>query len=69
MLAIIVVLVSLATTQAAVDGLARTPPMGWRDWNFFQGNITQDIMIRNMEVRIHARLFVAGFWIHACCYI
>ena len=59
---VVVVMLSLATVQAAVDGLARTPPMGWRNWNFFQGNITQDIMIGNMEVRIqyvYAHLFVS----------
>jgi hypothetical protein len=26
------------------NGVARTPPMGWRNWNFFGGAITQDIM-------------------------
>ena len=61
----VVVMLSLGTVQGAIDGLARTPPMGWRNWNFFQGNITQDIMIRNMEVRmqylrlVHSHLFVS----------
>lgn len=26
------------------NGRARTPPQGWRDWNQYQGAISQDIM-------------------------
>ena len=50
---IIVLLFFLVGAKAAIDGLAMTPPMGWRNWNFFQGNITQEIMIRNMEARVN----------------
>lgn len=53
----IVLLSFLVGAKAAIDGLAMTPPMGWRNWNFFQGNITQDIMIRNMEARVNARVY------------
>lgn len=41
-------------SQALNDGLARTPPMGWRSWNLFGKNVTQDIMtaiIRGMADR------------------
>ncbi|GBG33929.1 Alpha-galactosidase [Hondaea fermentalgiana] len=35
----------LTRAQAAEDGLARTPPMGWRSWNAYQGRVNQDIII------------------------
>ena len=38
----------MQTTHASEDGQARTPPMGWRNWNFFQGAITQALMEENM---------------------
>ena len=31
------------------DGLAPTPPMGWRDWNFYRGRITQAAVEGNMR--------------------
>ena len=30
--------------RACMRAQGRTPPMGWRNWNFFQGAITQQIM-------------------------
>eukprot|EP00440_Ansanella_granifera_P071257 gb/GFBE01077339.1/.p1 GENE.gb/GFBE01077339.1/~~gb/GFBE01077339.1/.p1 ORF type:complete len:440 (+),score=80.99 gb/GFBE01077339.1/:1-1320(+) len=35
---------------AALDnGLALTPPMGWRSWNYFKGNIDQITMLAQVE--------------------
>jgi alpha-galactosidase len=35
---------ALVHTAALDDGLALTPPRGWRSWNFFKANITQAAM-------------------------
>mmetsp|Transcript_42432 Transcript_42432/g.99839 ORF Transcript_42432/g.99839 Transcript_42432/m.99839 type:complete len:180 (-) Transcript_42432:958-1497(-) len=34
----------VVVTHASDNGRARTPPMGWRDWNQFQCNIDQGMM-------------------------
>ena len=34
-------LLVLGAALGAENGRARTPPQGWRDWNQFQGDITQ----------------------------
>ena len=31
------------------DGLARTPPMGWRSWNLYALNVDQKLMERVMD--------------------
>ena len=38
----------IALASAADDGVAITPPMGWRDWNEYGGDINQEIMISTM---------------------
>ncbi len=37
---------------AAMDGLALTPPQGWRDWNEFQCKITQAQMEQTMDLMV-----------------
>ena len=44
-------LIEESTTGAA----ASTPPMGWRNWNFFQGNITQTIMENQMSAMANTK--------------
>ena len=39
----------LGCTNAAEDGLALSPPMGWRDWNQYQCKINQQIMMATMD--------------------
>jgi len=34
--------------RALNDGLARTPPMGWRSWNTFGANVDQQLMEETM---------------------
>ena len=36
----------LATSLAADDGGALTPPRGWRSWNQFNGAVTQEDIVR-----------------------
>ena len=43
----------LATcVNAANDGLALTPPLGWRDWNEDQCKITQALMQQTMDLMV-----------------
>ena len=42
------------------NGVARTPPMGWRNWNFFQGAITQEIMETQMKAMTTPFLPIVG---------
>jgi len=44
MLAVLFASSLAATASAAYDGIAATPPMGWRNWNAFQGHIDQATM-------------------------
>mmetsp|Transcript_19909 Transcript_19909/g.39077 ORF Transcript_19909/g.39077 Transcript_19909/m.39077 type:complete len:454 (-) Transcript_19909:128-1489(-) len=37
---------SLDMIEAAEDGLARTPPMGWRSWNAYHDKVSQDIIVK-----------------------
>ena len=40
----------IACSNAADDGLALTPPQGWRDWNEDQCGINQQIMMATMDL-------------------
>lgn len=42
------------------DGQARTPPMGWRNWNQFQGDITQALIERQMVAMAERSREVVG---------
>lgn len=42
----------IALVSALDDGLARTPPMGWRNWNAFMQDISQDILERTMDAMV-----------------
>ena len=55
------------------NGVARTPPMGWRNWNFFAGSITQELMERQFKamtvsaplcVRVRVRVRVRRVFAH-----
>ena len=41
---------SLVTTVKSIDnGYGLTPPMGWRSWNYYHGNINQSLMETTMD--------------------
>lgn len=42
-------LASLQSASSAKDGLALTPPRGWRDWNQWQGDIDMTIMMSTID--------------------
>jgi len=57
---IAVALALLSGIHALDDGLARTPPMGWRSWNLFQDDIDQARMQRIMHAVAEPRVTPAG---------
>jgi alpha-galactosidase len=40
----VAILVCICGAAALDNGLARSPPMGWRSWNAYGSNIHQDLM-------------------------
>ena len=40
----------LVAIAALDDGLARTPPMGWRSWEAFYGRVDERVMLATMDV-------------------
>jgi len=42
------------------NGLAKTPPLGWRSWNAFGNRITQDMMLQAAEALVAKNRTVAG---------
>ena len=50
----------LVGPASAIDnGLGRTPPMGWRSWNCYGGNVNQSKMTATMD-RMAARTRTVG---------
>lgn len=45
-------LLLLEGALALDDGLARTPPMGWRSWNTFGGDVDQQLMEDTMDLLV-----------------
>jgi hypothetical protein len=35
--------------SALQDGLASSPPMGWRSWNLYGTNVNQDLLLKIMR--------------------
>ena len=54
-------LAAVASSAAGLDnGLAITPPMGWRSWNLFGPNVNQALMERIMEGMVSKKRRVDG---------
>jgi len=54
------VLALLQAVWALDNGLALTPPMGWRSWNCFGGNVKQSQMEKIMEAMASRKRMVNG---------
>ena len=50
----------IAFTLSKEDGLARTPPRGWRSWNTFGSNVTQAKMEAIMDAMVRRDRSVDG---------
>lgn len=47
--------IALPLSNAIDNGLGRTPPMGWRSWNLYGGDVNQELLQGIMDgmVLIH----------------
>ncbi|GAA2559302.1 ricin-type beta-trefoil lectin domain protein [Winogradskya consettensis] len=46
---------------AVGNGLARTPPMGWNDWNAFGCDVTQALVEQTADVMVSSGMAAAGY--------
>jgi alpha-galactosidase len=54
-------LISRGSTSAPEEGRARTPPMGWNDWNSFGCDITQQDVMDTADLFVSTGLRDAGY--------
>ena len=54
-------LLTISSALAADDGLATTPPRGWRSWNALRLDISQDIIARQLAELDASGLLAAGY--------
>lgn len=57
-------LILLRSTLALDNGEAPTPPMGWRSWNQFHGDITSSLMEEQFDALVSSGLAALGY-VHA----
>ena len=50
----------LGSAAALNDGVARKPPMGWRSWNAYFGEVSQQKMQQVMEEMVSKKRLVDG---------
>jgi alpha-galactosidase len=43
------------------NGLARTPPMGWNDWNSFGCNVTEQLVEQTADIMVSSGMKAAGY--------
>ena len=44
-----------AGTASAAPSDARSPPMGWRSWNLFEGDVSQALLLQQVEGLVRVR--------------
>ena len=52
--------VYVGEVESLENGLARTPPMGWRSWNLFGDDVSQDFMMNQMDGLTRRNRLVEG---------
>jgi alpha-galactosidase len=57
----LLVLGTAPRAQALDNGLARTPPMGWNDWNAFGCNVTEQLVEQTADYLVSSGLKDAGY--------
>ncbi len=57
----LLVLRAAPPAQALDNGLARTPPMGWNDWNAFGCNVTEQLVEQTADYLVSSGLKGAGY--------
>jgi alpha-galactosidase len=61
LLAAILILASLALSQAPAPTLAPTPPMGWNSWNKFACNVSEDLIRQMADAMVASGMKDAGY--------
>ncbi|MFG1651610.1 glycoside hydrolase family 27 protein [Micromonospora sp. NPDC049275] len=56
-----VVLTTTAPAQALENGLARTPQMGWNDWNSFGCNVNESLIRQTADTLVSSGMAAAGY--------
>ncbi|MEU1590706.1 ricin-type beta-trefoil lectin domain protein [Micromonospora sp. NPDC005710] len=59
--AVPVVLAIAAPAQALDNGLARTPQMGWNDWNSFGCNVNDSLIRQTADTMVSSGMAAAGY--------
>src|SRR6266699_3926847 len=57
----LLVLRAAPPAQALDNGLARTPPMGWNDWNAFGCNVDEQLIKQTADYFVSSGLKDAGY--------
>jgi len=50
-----------APADALNNGLARTPPMGWNDWNAFGCNVSEALVKQTADIMVSSGMKAAGY--------
>src|SRR2546423_170470 len=57
----VVALTTAAPAAALNNGLARTPPMGWNDWNSFGCNVSEQLVEQTADIIVNSGMKAAGY--------
>jgi alpha-galactosidase len=57
----VIALSDAAPAAALDDGLARTPPMGWNDWNSFGCNVNEQLVEQTADTIVNSGMKAAGY--------
>src|SRR5256886_5426072 len=57
----VVALATAAPAAALNNGLARTPPMGWNDWNSFGCNVSGQLVEQTADTIVNSGMKAAGY--------
>src|SRR2546423_7092657 len=56
-----VLVLPAAPAVALNNGLARTPPMGWNDWNAFGCNVNEQLVQQTADTIVNSGMKAAGY--------
>jgi len=57
----LLLLVLPAGIHAVNNGLARTPPMGWNNWNSLGCDVSESLLLDTAQVLVHSGLRDIGY--------
>src|SRR6185369_14577778 len=56
-----ITMATAAPADALNNGLARTPPMGWNDWNAFGCNVSEALVKQTADIMVSSGMKAAGY--------